>query len=200
MQRFQETDPIYGHEQELFPIIQGSVYDDLRDQSTDFCLERAKDGIAIGGLSVGEPHEDMYRITGNICSRIPASKARYLMGVGTPENILECIALGIDMFDCVMPTRNARNAMLFTKEGTMNMRNQKWENDFSPIDEELSPEYSKAYLRHLFKSGEYLAGQIASRHNLMFYLWLVREARRHILEGDFKSWKDSMVKKLNVRR
>ncbi|MBR9860913.1 tRNA guanosine(34) transglycosylase Tgt [bacterium] len=197
--RFGETEPLYGYEQELFPIIQGSVFDDLRLESTEFCLERSKAGIAIGGLSVGEPHEDMYRITEQICGIIPEGKARYLMGVGTPANLLECIDRGIDMFDCVMPTRNARNAMLFTKDGTMNMRNKKWENDFSPVDEEHTPQYSKAYLKHLFKAGEYLGGQIASIHNLKFYLWLVREARRQILNDTFKPWKESMVKKLNTR-
>ena len=199
IKQFSNSDPLYGYHQEFFPIIQGSVYPDLRLQSTEYCLSKNTAGIAIGGLSVGEPHQDMYEITDQLCSIIPKDKARYLMGVGTPANILECIALGIDMFDCVMPTRNARNAMLFTKNGTINMRNKKWEDDFSPVDEELSPEYSKAYLKHLFKSGEYLAGQIASEHNLKFYLWLVKEARMHILEGDFSSWKNSMVNKLAQR-
>lgn len=199
MDRFHATEPLYNYHQELFPIIQGSVYDDLRVQSTEHCLSYDTDGIAIGGLSVGEPHEDMYRITEKVCDLIPAEKVRYLMGVGTPANLLESIALGIDMFDCVMPTRNARNAMIFTKNGTMNMRNQKWERDFSPLDPDITPMYSKAYVRHLFKAGEYLGGQIASQHNLSFYLWLVREARRHIEEGDFLQWKNKMVKQLTVR-
>lgn len=199
IEQFNNTEPLYGYHQELFPIIQGSVYADMRMESAEYCLSKNTAGIAIGGLSVGEPHEDMYRITEQMCDIIPKDKARYLMGVGTPANLLECIALGIDMFDCVMPTRNARNAMLFTKNGTLNMRNKKWEDDFSPIDEELTPQYSKAYLRHLFKAGEYLAGQIASEHNLSFYLWLVREARKHIIEGDFASWKNSMLKQVGQR-
>lgn len=199
MDRFNSTEPIYGYHQELFPIIQGSVYDDLRVQSAEHCLSYDTDGIAIGGLSVGEPHEDMYRITEKVCDIIPKEKVRYLMGVGTPANLLESIALGIDMFDCVMPTRNARNAMIFTANGTMNMRNQKWEKDFSPLDPEITPQYSKAYVRHLFKAGEYLAGQIASQHNLSFYLWLVRQAREHIEAGDFLEWKNKMVKQLTVR-
>ena len=199
MDQFKNTDSLYGYHQELFPIIQGSVYEDLRLKSTEYCLSKDTDGIAIGGLSVGEPHEDMYAITDKVCSIIPKDKVRYLMGVGTPINLLECISLGIDMFDCVMPTRNARNAMLFTKEGTINMRNQKWENDFSAVDDELSPQYSKAYLRHLFKAGEYLAGQIASEHNLKFYLWLVKEARRKIQEGTFGEWKSKMIEVLGRR-
>jgi queuine tRNA-ribosyltransferase len=196
---FKETEPLYGHHQELFPIIQGSVYPDLRERSAQYCLSKDTPGIAIGGLSVGEPHEDMYAITDQLCRIIPKEKARYLMGVGTPANILECIARGIDMFDCVMPTRNARNAMLFTKEGTINMRNEKWKDDFSAVDKDLSPDYSKAYLRHLFKAGEYLGAQIASEHNLKFYLWLVKEARRRILDGTFAAWKDEITPKL-VRR
>ncbi|MEJ6661834.1 MAG: tRNA guanosine(34) transglycosylase Tgt [Bacteroidia bacterium] len=199
IKRFSETEPIYDHTQQLFPIIQGSVFEDLRLQSTEYCLSKDTDGIAIGGLSVGEPHEDMYRITDQICSIVPDNKARYLMGVGTPSNILECIALGVDMFDCVMPTRNARNAMLFTKDGTMNMRNKKWENDYSAVDDEHTPRYSKAYLKHLFKAKEYLAAQIASEHNLRFYLWLVTEARAHILADTFVEWKNEMVKKLDKR-
>jgi tRNA-guanine transglycosylase, queuosine-34-forming len=197
--RFNETDPIYGHHQQLFPIIQGSVFDDLRMQSTDYCLKHDTDGIAIGGLSVGEPHEDMYRITDQITAIVPQHKARYLMGVGTPANLLECIHLGIDMFDCVMPTRNARNGMLFTKDGTLNMRNKKWEADYSAIDDELTPQYSKAYLKHLFKAKEYLAAQIASEHNLKFYLWLVTEARNHILADTFLNWKNSLMNKLDQR-
>lgn len=199
IKRFNETEPIYAHTQQLFPIIQGSVFDDLRQQSTDYCLKHDTDGIAIGGLSVGEPHEDMYRITEQISATVPKEKARYLMGVGTPANLLECIHLGIDMFDCVMPTRNARNGMLFTKEGTINMRNKKWENDYSAIDAELTPNYSKAYLKHLFKAKEYLAAQIASEHNLTFYLWLVSEARKHILADTFLAWKNSFIKKLDQR-
>lgn len=197
--RMKETEPLYGHEQTLLPIIQGSVFSDLRKESTLYCLEKDSPAIAIGGLSVGEPHEDMYRMTEEVTALIPKSKARYLMGVGTPSNILECISRGIDMFDCVMPTRNARNAMLFTKNGTMNMKNKKWEQDFTSIDEELSPRYSKAYLRHLFKTGEYLAGQIASEHNLKFYMWLVREARKQIEKGNFGPWKTKMLNTLDTR-
>lgn len=197
--RFTETDPIYGHTQQLFPIIQGSVFEDLRLESTEYCLSKDTDGIAIGGLSVGEPHEDMYRITEQICNIVPTDKPRYLMGVGTPSNILECIHRGVDMFDCVMPTRNARNGWLFTKDGTMNMRNKKWEDDYSAIDDDLTPQYSKAYLKHLFKAKEYLGAQIASEHNLKFYLWLVGEARKHILADTFLPWKNSMVAKLDQR-
>jgi len=199
IKRFSETEPLYGYNQQLFPIIQGSVFPDLRLQSTDYCLNKDTDGIAIGGLSVGEPHEDMYAITEQICNIVPKNKPRYLMGVGTPINLLECISLGVDMFDCVMPTRNARNGMLFTKNGTLNMKNAKWATDFSAIDEELTPMYSKAYLRHLFKAKEYLGGQIASEHNLKFYLWLVREARMHIKSDTFLPWKNQMIKKLDVR-
>jgi queuine tRNA-ribosyltransferase len=197
--RFTETDPIYGHTQQLFPIIQGSVFEDLRLESTEYCLSKDTDGIAIGGLSVGEPHEDMYRITEQICAIVPTDKPRYLMGVGTPSNILECIHRGVDMFDCVMPTRNARNGWLFTKDGTMNMRNKKWEDDYSAVDDDLTPQYSKAYLKHLFKAKEYLGAQIASEHNLKFYLWLVGEARKHILADTFLPWKNSMVAKLDQR-
>jgi queuine tRNA-ribosyltransferase len=197
--RFTETDPIYGHTQQLFPIIQGSVFEDLRLESTEYCLSKDTDGIAIGGLSVGEPHEDMYRITEQICNIVPTDKPRYLMGVGTPSNILECIHRGVDMFDCVMPTRNARNGWLFTKDGTMNMRNKKWEDDYSAVDDDLTPQYSKAYLKHLFKAKEYLGAQIASEHNLKFYLWLVGEARKHILADTFLPWKNSMVAKLDQR-
>jgi queuine tRNA-ribosyltransferase len=197
--RFTETDPIYGHSQQLFPIIQGSVFEDLRLESTEYCLSKDTDGIAIGGLSVGEPHEDMYRITEQICAIVPTDKPRYLMGVGTPSNILECIHRGVDMFDCVMPTRNARNGWLFTKDGTMNMRNKKWEDDYSAVDDDLTPQYSKAYLKHLFKAKEYLGAQIASEHNLKFYLWLVGEARKHILADTFLPWKNSMVAKLDQR-
>lgn len=201
--RFENTTPIYGYHQSLFPIVQGSVYNDLRKQACENVMQYDMDGFALGGLSVGEPTEKMYEIT-NLCTDIlPKEKPRYLMGVGTPQNILEGIALGIDMFDCVMPTRNGRNAMLFTSEGTMNMRNKKWANDFSPIDENgtasVDTLYTKAYLRHLFISQEILALEIASIHNLAFYLWLVKQARKHIIEGDFYSWKNEMVEKLGRR-
>ncbi|MBQ9313225.1 MAG: tRNA guanosine(34) transglycosylase Tgt [Bacteroidales bacterium] len=201
--RFENTTPIYGYHQSLFPIVQGSVYNDLRKQACENVMQYDMDGFALGGLSVGEPTEKMYEIT-NLCTDIlPKEKPRYLMGVGTPQNILEGIALGIDMFDCVMPTRNGRNAMLFTSEGTMNMRNKKWANDFSPIDESgtasVDTLYTKAYLRHLFISQEILALEIASIHNLAFYLWLVKQARKHIIDGDFYSWKNEMVEKLGRR-
>lgn len=201
--RINETEPIYGYSQALFPIVQGSVYKDLREQSAEYIARQDQPGNAIGGLSVGEPHEDMYSMTSLVCSILPKDKPRYLMGVGTPENILECIALGIDMFDCVMPTRNARNGMLFTTQGIINIRNEKWKDDLSPIDAELggyaSTFYSKAYLRHLVTNKEILGAQIASIHNLTFYLWLVKEARKHILEGDFASWKNQMVKIVSRR-
>lgn len=201
--RFDTTEPKYGYSQTLFPIVQGSVYKDLRKQSAEKIASFEREGNAIGGLSVGEPHEDMYEMTELVCDILPADKPRYLMGVGTPENILECIALGVDMFDCVMPTRNARNGMLFTTQGTINIKNKKWEKDFSPIDAELgghvSTFYSKAYLRHLIVSKELLASQIASVHNLTFYLWLVREAREQIIAGTFYEWKNKMVKKLQTR-
>ncbi|WP_026210150.1 tRNA guanosine(34) transglycosylase Tgt [Flexithrix dorotheae] len=200
---FDQTTGLYGYSQTLFPIVQGSVYKDLRKQSAETIASFEREGNAIGGLSVGEPHEDMYEMTELVCGILPSEKPRYLMGVGTPENILECIALGIDMFDCVMPTRNARNGMLFTTQGIINIKNAKWQDDFSPIDEELggyvSTFYSKAYLRHLMHSKEYLAPMIASVHNLTFYLWLVKEARNHIVEGDFNSWKNKMVKQLMQR-
>lgn len=193
----------YGYAQTLFPIVQGSTYKDLRRQSAEYIANADLEGNAIGGLSVGEPIEQMYMMTDEVCSILPSHKPRYLMGVGTPINILENIALGIDMFDCVMPTRNARNGMLFTSEGTINIKNKKWENDFSPIDEMaitfVDIEYNKAYLRHLFAANEYLGKQIASIHNLGFYLWLVREARKYILAGNFRSWKDKMVKQMNKR-
>lgn len=200
--RIANTDPKHGYEQALFPIVQGSVYSDLREQSAAFIAAQDQPGNAIGGLSVGEPHEDMYAMTSLVCSILPKDKPRYLMGVGTPENILECIALGIDMFDCVMPTRNARNGMLFTTEGIINIRNEKWKDDLSPIDAELGgyvSTHSKAYLRHLIISKEILGAQIASIHNLTFYLWLVREARKQILDGTFASWKEGMVKKVSQR-
>jgi queuine tRNA-ribosyltransferase len=197
--RIDQTQPLYGHEQTLFPIIQGSVYEDLRKESADFAVSTDQQAYAIGGLSVGEPHEDMYAMTDLVCSRLPKDKPRYLMGVGTPANLLECIGLGIDMFDCVMPTRNARNGQIFTSEGIINIKNQRWERDFSPIDSVLSPDHSKAYLRHLVMAKEHLAAQLASRQNLMFYLWLMKEARTHILAGDFTSWKNMMVKKVSNR-
>lgn len=201
--RISTTEPLYGYEQNLFPIVQGSVFKDLREQSAEFIASQDQPGNAIGGLSVGEPHEDMYAMTSLVCGILPKDKPRYLMGVGTPENILECIALGIDMFDCVMPTRNARNGMLFTTEGIINIRNEKWKNDLSPIDPALggyvSTFYSKAYLRHLIVNKEILGAQIASIHNLTFYLWLVREARQRIIAGDFSQWKDQMVKKVSHR-
>ncbi|TFV96245.1 tRNA guanosine(34) transglycosylase Tgt [Algoriphagus kandeliae] len=203
MNRFDETEGKYGYSQTLFPIVQGSVYKDLRVQSAQFIADQGREGNAIGGLSVGEPAEMMYEMTEVVTDILPKDKPRYLMGVGTPANILECIALGVDMFDCVMPTRNARNGMLFTSEGIINIRNEKWKDDFSPIDpgigSSVSSFYSKAYLRHLTISKEILAAQIASIHNLSFYLWLVGEARAHILAGDFASWKAEMVKKVSTR-
>ena len=198
-----ENAPKYGYNQSLFPIVQGSVYPDLRKISAEYIASKGADGNAIGGLSVGEPAEKMYEITEIVCHILPKDKPRYLMGVGTPINILENIALGVDMMDCVMPTRNARNGMLFTAHGTINIKNKKWENDFSPIDENgytfVDTYYTKAYLRHLFAAEESLGKQIASIHNLGFYLWLVREARRHIMEGDFSHWKDQMVRQMNNR-
>jgi len=199
----EKVPPKYGYEQSLFPIVQGSTFKDLRIQSAEYIASKNADGNAIGGLSVGEPAELMYEMTELVCDILPEDKPRYLMGVGTPVNILENIALGVDMFDCVMPTRNARNGMLFTSEGTINIKNAKWKNDFSPIDPMgityVDTDYSKAYLRHLFAANEFLGKQIASIHNLGFYLWLVREARRHIIEGDFKPWKEMMVKKMGTR-
>ena len=201
--RFDETSGKYGYNQTLFPIVQGSVYKDLRVQSAEFIASCDREGNAIGGLSVGEPAEMMYEMTELVTDILPKDKPRYLMGVGTPANILECIALGVDMFDCVMPTRNARNGMLFTSEGFINIRNEKWKDDFTGIDPAIggyvSTFYSKAYLRHLTISKEILAAQIGSIHNLSFYLWLVGQAREHILEGDFSVWKDHMVKKVSTR-
>jgi queuine tRNA-ribosyltransferase len=201
--RFRETDPVWGTEQFLFPIVQGGVFDDLRKLSAEKIATSGLPGSAIGGLSVGEPAEEMYRIIEIVNEILPDDKPRYLMGVGTPVNLLEAIERGIDMFDCVMPTRNGRNGMLFTSEGTINIRNRKWIDDFSPVDPEgpsfVSLSYSKAYLRHLVISGENLGAQIASIHNLAFYLRLVAEARKKIEEGNFKSWKNSMVKKLSER-
>ena len=203
VEHLKKTPLKYGYEQTLFPIVQGSTYKDLRLQSAEYIANAGAKGNAIGGLSVGEPAEEMYAMTEVVNSILPEDKPRYLMGVGTPINILENIALGIDMFDCVMPTRNARNGMLFTTHGTINIKNKKWEDDFSPIDEMgitfVDNEYSKAYLRHLFTVNELLGKQIATIHNLGFYLWLVREARKHILVGDFRSWKDQMVKQMDNR-
>ncbi len=201
--RVDETEPLYGFHQSLFPIVQGSTYKDLREKSASYIASKEREGNAIGGLSVGEPAEMMYEAADLVCSILPKDKPRYLMGVGTPANILECIGLGVDMFDCVMPTRNARNGMLFTSEGIINIKNKKWANDFSPIDPNLEgyveQSYSKAYLRHLVIAKEILAAQIASIHNLTFYLWLVGQAREQILKGTFASWKNKMVEKV-VRR
>jgi len=203
VQRFNETEPIYGHSQALFPIVQGSVYSDLRKISAEFIASKNAEGNAIGGLSVGEPHEIMYEMTALVNSILPKDKPRYLMGVGTPSNILEGISLGVDMFDCVMPTRNGRNGMLFTSEGIINIKNQKWQKDFSPIDSNglsfVDSQYSRAYLRHLFTSNESLGPMIASIHNLAFYLWLVGEARKHIIQGDFSSWKAMIQPKVENR-
>ncbi|MDP4267373.1 MAG: tRNA guanosine(34) transglycosylase Tgt [Bacteroidota bacterium] len=200
---FDQTDNEYGYKQTLFPIVQGSIYKDLRIQSAEFIVSMNREGNAIGGLSVGEPAEVMYEITDLVCNILPLNSPRYLMGVGTPVNILECIALGVDMFDCVMPTRNARNGMLFTAQGIINIRNQKWKNDFSPIDPEgetfADHEYSKAYLRHLLISKEILAAQIATIHNLGFYMRLMKMAREKINEGTFMQWKNQMVKQLSFR-
>lgn len=193
----------YGYSQSFFPIVQGSTYKDLRKQSAEYIASVGAEGNAIGGLSVGEPAEEMYEMAEIVCDILPEDKPRYLMGVGTPINILENIALGVDMFDCVMPTRNARNGMLFTAHGTINIKNKKWEADFSPIDEMgitfVDTEYSKAYLRHLFAANEYLGKQIATIHNLGFYLWLVRTARERILAGDFQEWKTKMVQQMDKR-
>ena len=194
---------LYGYEQTLFPIVQGSTYKDLRKQSAEFIASREAPGNAIGGLSVGEPAEEMYAMTEVVCDVLPESKPRYLMGVGTPINLLENIALGVDMFDCVLPSRNARNGMLYTFEGSINIKNKKWENDFSVIDPDghtfVDTEYSKAYLRHLFSVNELLGKQIATIHNLGFYLALVRQAREKILSGEFTAWKDKMVKQMDKR-
>jgi len=198
---FNKTDPIHGYSQTLFPIVQGSVYKDLRLQSAEFISETNSFGNAIGGLSVGEPAEEMYSMTEVVCNVLPDDKPRYLMGVGTPINLLENIALGVDMFDCVMPTRNARNGMLFTANGRINIKNEKWKSDFSPIDSDnysyVDTYYSKAYLRHLFTVKESVGRQIATIHNLAFYLWLVREARNQILKGSFLAWKKIMVKQMD---
>ena len=201
--RFDSTESKYGYRQTLFPIVQGSTYPDLRKKSAEFIAEQEREGNAIGGLSVGEPAEDMYEMTDLVCSILPKDKPRYLMGVGTPANILESIKLGVDMFDCVMPTRNARNGMLFTSEGIINIKNEKWKEDFSPVDPNLGGYvdtfYSKAYLRHLIISKEILGAQIASIHNLTFYLWLVKEARKQIIAGTFSAWVEPMIKKVSNR-
>ena len=203
IKHLEKTPLKYDYNQTFFPIVQGSTYKDLRKQSAEFIASVGAEANAIGGLSVGEPAEELYAMTDIVCDILPEDKPRYLMGVGTPINILENIALGVDMFDCVMPTRNARNGMLFTAHGSINIKNKKWENDFSAIDDMgityVDTLYSKAYLRHLFASKELLGKQIASIHNLGFYLWLTREARKHILLGDFAVWKDKMVKQMNKR-
>lgn len=201
--RFNATPDRYGYTQNLFPIVQGSVYKDLRKRSCEFIASKNATGNAIGGLSVGEPEPQLYELTELCCDLLPQNKPRYLMGVGTPWNILECIGLGVDMFDCVMPTRNGRNAMLFTSKGVINIDNKKWEHDFSPVDDgidcEISNHYSKAYVRHLVKSKEILGLTIASVHNLAFYLYLVREARKRIMDGSFVSWKNEMIERTKVR-
>ena len=201
--RFDSTVPKYSYDQTFFPIVQGSVYKDLRTKSAETIASYEREGNAIGGLSVGEPHEEMYAMTDLVCNILPKDKPRYLMGVGTPANLLENIALGVDMFDCVMPTRNARNGQLFTQNGIMNIKNEKWKEDFSPLDPEgtsyVDSQYSKAYVRHLITLNERLGAQIASIHNLAFYLWLVNEARRQIIAGTFTSWKNTMVKKVAER-
>ena len=203
IKRFNETEPLYGYHQSLFPIVQGCTYKDLRQEAAKFVADKGAEGNAIGGLAVGEPTEVMYDMIEVVNAILPKDKPRYLMGVGTPQNILEAIERGVDMFDCVMPTRNGRNAMLFTYEGTMNMKNKKWEMDFSPLDEtgcEIDRTTTKAYLHHLFKAKELLAMQIASIHNLAFYLRLVTDARNHILTGDFTKWKASVIDNLGRRR
>ncbi len=200
---FRSTDPLYGHSQAFFPIVQGSTFNDLRIRSAEKVAELNAEGNAIGGLSVGEPAEEMYAMIETVNAILPSGRPRYLMGVGTPVNILEGIDRGIDMFDCVMPTRNGRNGMLFTSEGIINIKNQKWMRDFSPVDPNgksvVDQQYSKAYLRHLIISGEMLGAQIATIHNLAFYLWLVREAREQIIAGNFRTWKNQMVRKLSSR-
>ena len=202
-ERFDSTEAKYGFEQSLFPIVQGSVYKDLRKQSAEKIASFEREGNAIGGLSVGEPHDLMYEMTEIVCNVLPEDKPRYLMGVGTPTNLLENIALGVDMFDCVMPTRNARNGMIFTSEGTINIKNKKWADDFSPIDENgtsyVDSTYSKAYVRHLFTVNEMLGKQITTLHNIRFYLWLMEQAREHLAAGTFTEWKNKMVKKLDRR-
>ncbi len=203
LKRFDETEPLYGYSQTFFPIVQGCVYPELRKQSAEFIAEQNREGNAIGGLAVGEPTEKMYEMIEVVNEILPKDKPRYLMGVGTPANILEAIERGVDMFDCVMPTRNGRNGMLFTLQGSINMHNKKWANDFSPIDPDgtayVDTAYSKAYLRHLIMTGELLGMQIASIHNLSFYVWLTQEARKHIIAGDFSSWKAAIVPQLMRR-
>ncbi len=203
IRHFDNTEANYGFSQTLFPIVQGSTYQDLRQQSAEYIAGKGREGNAIGGLSVGEPVEEMYAMTELVCGILPQDKPRYLMGVGTPANILESIKLGVDMFDCVMPTRNARNGMLFTSDGIINIRNEKWKDDFSPIDSNMPGYvdnfYSKAYLRHLIIAKEILGAQIASIHNLSFYVWLVQAARNHIKKGDFSIWANQMIKKVTVR-
>jgi queuine tRNA-ribosyltransferase len=202
IKRFKETEPLYGYNQSLFPIVQGCTFKDLRREAAEFVADKEADGNAIGGLAVGEPTEVMYEMIEVVNDILPKDKPRYLMGVGTPQNILEGIERGVDMFDCVMPTRNGRNAMLFTYNGTMNMRNKKWEMDFTPLDPDgcdIDRVTTKAYLHHLFKAGEYLALQIASIHNLAFYLRLVTDARQHIIDGDFTKWKSGIINQLGVR-
>ena len=203
LKRFDETEPLYGYSQTVFPIVQGCVYPELRKMAVEHAVAQDREGYARGGLAVGEPTEKMYEMLELVCPMLPEDRPRYLMGVGTPANLLEGIARGVDMFDCVMPTRNGRNGMLFTWNGIMNMRNKKWENDFSPLDPDgasfVDHTYTKAYLRHLFIAGEMFAAMIASEHNLAFYLDLVREARRHIAAGDFKAWKEVTVKKIMTR-
>lgn len=202
-ERFDSTEAKYGFEQSLFPIVQGSIYKDLRKQSAEKIASFEREGNAIGGLSVGEPHDLMYEMTEIVCNVLPEDKPRYLMGVGTPTNLLENIALGVDMFDCVMPTRNARNGMIFTSEGTINIKNKKWADDFSPIDENgtsyVDSSYSKAYVRHLFTVNEMLGKQITTLHNIRFYLWLMEQAKEHLAAGTFTLWKNKMVKKLDRR-
>ena len=202
-ERFDSTEAKYGFDQTLFPIVQGSVYKDLRKQSAEKIASFEREGNAIGGLSVGEPHDIMYEMTEIVCNVLPEDKPRYLMGVGTPTNLLENIALGVDMFDCVMPTRNARNGMIFTSEGTINIKNKKWTDDFSPIDENgtsyVDSTYSKAYVRHLFTVNEMLGKQITTLHNIRFYLWLMEQAREHLEAGTFTEWKNKMIKKLDRR-
>ena len=202
-ERFDSTEEIYGYTQTLFPIVQGSIYKDLRLQSAEKIASFEREGNAIGGLSVGEPHDIMYEMSEVACSVLPWDKPRYLMGVGTPNNLLENIALGIDMFDCVMPTRNARNGMIFTSEGTINLKNKKWENDYNLLDVKgtsfVDTIYTKAYVHHLFKSNELLGKQIASLHNIRFYLWLMEQAQEQLRKGNFSSWKNKMTKKLDFR-
>jgi queuine tRNA-ribosyltransferase len=201
--RLNQVEPLYGYNQTLFPIIQGSTYEDLRNESAEYIASKNADGNAIGGLSVGEPAEEMYKHAAGACAILPKDKPRYLMGVGTPANILENISLGVDMFDCVMPTRNGRNGQIFTSEGIVNIRNKKWENVHEPLDPNgtsfVDSQYTKAYVRHLIHSKESLGAQIASMHNIRFYLWLVEQARTHIIAGDFASWKNEMVPKLERR-